>query len=581
MYIRYKLGLGFGVMIVLIVASMVLSRYEMRTVAELDKMHDQLQNMQLIFTEVRRQEKNYLMRLEGGWAEQTLSNAERLSHMLQESNALVVHDEQAFRSNALDLLQEYRKEFIQLVNDRTLSAEKKRAEAERDLVPTARRLHTLLEKQVSISEKHLENHLTRTERVNAWVMVFAILGAVSMTFMLMRSILSSLEVGRRFVQGISSGALHTKMLEFPRDEIGLLLKAMQAMGLDLQRMEDANTRAMTSRLALSAILETSMEPLSLQRQLEVILQIVLTVPFLHVKNRGVIFMVDEADGSLHMTVSHGLDPNSLAACSVVPPGRCLCGRTAIEGRLLFSANGDARHETHYEGMIPHGHYTVPILSHGKVLGVITLYLDAEHHQDDEEESFLSSVAFTIAGVLERKRTEERIQHMAHHDPLTSLPNRALFAEHLAHALAMATRTKELFAVMLIDLDHFKQVNDTLGHAAGDHVLITATQRMRECLRASDLLARMGGDEFAIILADLPSPEAAGLVADKIVHSVSLPIDLAGESVLIGASIGIAIFPNHGQEAGALLANADKALYLVKERGRNTYSFYNEEPKIRA
>ncbi len=492
MSIRYKLGLSFGVMIVLIMVTMALSRHDMRTMAELNRGHDQLQNIQLTFMEVRRHEKNYLMRPAGSWAEQILSNADRLSQMIQDATSLVVPDEQAFRMNAANLLQKYRKEFTQLVKDRSLSAEEKRADSERYLVPTARQLHALLDEQVSVSEKYLENYLAHTERVNAGVMVLAMLVSGALTFMLMRSVLSSIEVGKRFVHGISSGALHTKMSGFPKDEIGLLLRAMQAMGVDLQRMDDENTRALTARLALSAILETSMEPLSLQQQLEVILQIVMTVPFLRMKNRGAIFLVDEADGSLCMTAFYGLDPKIVASCSVVPSGKCLCGRAAVEGRLLFSANGDARHETHYEGMIPHGHYTVPILSRGNVLGVMTLYLDADHLQDDEEESFLTSVAFTVAGVLERKRTEERIQHMAHHDLLTSLPNRVLFAEHLSHALAMATRSKDLLAVMLIDLDHFKQVNDTLGHAAGDQVLITATERMRECLRASDLLARMGG-----------------------------------------------------------------------------------------
>ena len=203
---------------------------------------------------------------------------------------------------------------------------------------------------------------------------------------------------------------------------------------------------------------------------------------------------------------------------------------------------------------------------------MTLYLDAKHPPNAEEEFFLGSIAFTLAGILERKQMEERMQHLAHHDLLTALPNRALFSEHFARSLAMATRGQGKLAVMIVDLDHFKQVNDTLGHAAGDEVLIVSTQRIRECLRASDLVARMGGDEFAIILTDLTQPEAAGLVADKIVQNLSQPIVLGKNTALVGASIGVALFPDHGREADALLASADIAMYQVKKRGRHGYCF---------
>ena len=178
---------------------------------------------------------------------------------------------------------------------------------------------------------------------------------------------------------------------------------------DLQRMEDDRARALAVRQALSTILETSVEPLPLQRQLEVTLQIVLTIPFLRIKNKGAIFLVDEADGSLHMTASHGLDPCILTACSRLPSGKCLCGRVAAEGRLLFSSHVDAHHEIQYEGMMPHGHYCVPILSRDKVLGVMVFYLEVGHLQDFGEESLLTGIAHIYANALERNGGAERLQ----------------------------------------------------------------------------------------------------------------------------------------------------------------------------
>ncbi|MBF0439936.1 MAG: diguanylate cyclase [Magnetococcales bacterium] len=572
MYIQHKLGLGFGIMFGLVLLLATLSWQNMQTLVGLEQDHDELIQMQENLLEVRRHEKNFLLRHEKIWFQYVRERMARLQSILENKRLWNWDSAEQSRQEAIEYVQLYLNHFEAILGDETLSVEGRIDMAEMNLVPVARHLQEIVANRLSIQAKGRVVHLARSERFYAIIVVFALLSSAILVFLVTRSIIPSLLSGIRFADEIAAGNLHARLAKIPGDEIGILLNAMQKMGNDLQHMEDGNLRAQCSRLALHALLETSLEPLSLQQQLEVALRIILTVPFLHLQDKGAIFLLDEADGKLHMVASHGLSGDIAKACAVVPMGRCLCGRAAVEGKLLYFACVDERHEIHFEGMRPHGHYCVPILFQGKVRGVVTLYLNENHTRSDEEEGFLESIAYTLAGILHRKSMEERLQHLAHHDLLTALPNRVLFAEHLAQSMAVAKRGQDLLAVMLIDLDRFKHVNDTLGHAAGDHVLIITTQRIRECLRASDLVARMGGDEFAVILSDLPNEEAAGLVADKIVQSVLQPIDYQGSSVYIGASIGIALFPVHGREADELMAKADMAMYEVKEHGRNSYRF---------
>lgn len=169
----------------------------------------------------------------------------------------------------------------------------------------------------------------------------------------------------------------------------------------------------------------------------------------------------------------------------------------------------------------------------------------------------------------RKAAEERIRYLAHYDALTDLPNRALFNDRLQQALATAMRNKTRMALMFIDLDEFKPVNDMYGHAVGDLLLKEAAKRMRDCLRESDTVARMGGDEFIVLLPTIEAEQDARVAAEKIRLALNQSFELAGENLRISSSIGIAIYPEHGSEEKALLKNADTAMYYAKESGRNT------------
>ncbi|MDB5961274.1 MAG: diguanylate cyclase [Massilia sp.] len=177
-------------------------------------------------------------------------------------------------------------------------------------------------------------------------------------------------------------------------------------------------------------------------------------------------------------------------------------------------------------------------------------------------------------ITDRKRAEELISYQAYHDILTDLPNRMLFKDRLGLAVIQAKRKMTELAVMFIDLDRFKLVNDTLGHVKGDELLQQASVRLKECLRRGDTLARQGGDEFTIVLPELRDREDAKLIADKFLECLQQPFDLDGHQVHISASIGIAIYPTDGESIDELLRHADIAMYQVKALGKNGHSFYH-------
>jgi diguanylate cyclase (GGDEF)-like protein len=179
---------------------------------------------------------------------------------------------------------------------------------------------------------------------------------------------------------------------------------------------------------------------------------------------------------------------------------------------------------------------------------------------------------THEDITEQRQNEARIQHLARHDALTDLPNRIEFLEQMARTEA-ALKRGEMAAVLYIDLDHFKAVNDTLGHAVGDEVIKQAAVRLWGTSRESDLLARLGGDEFALLLRPVESADAAAKVADRIIKTISAPMNIGGQRIEIGASVGIAVGPGDGVSTDTLVKNADLALYKAKSEGRSTYHFF--------
>ena len=182
---------------------------------------------------------------------------------------------------------------------------------------------------------------------------------------------------------------------------------------------------------------------------------------------------------------------------------------------------------------------------------------------------------------ERAAKEEQVRHQAYHDALTGLPNRAYFAERLAEAIALARRHGHACALMFIDLDRFKIVNDSLGHEAGDLLLKVVSARIGTCLRNSDLLFRVGGDEFTVILPEVASPEDAAFVARRVLQAVAATVSVREHEVTVGATIGIAVYPGDGDSAETLLKNADAAMYSAKHSGRGSHAFYRDAMSQRA
>jgi len=187
---------------------------------------------------------------------------------------------------------------------------------------------------------------------------------------------------------------------------------------------------------------------------------------------------------------------------------------------------------------------------------------------------------THEDITERRQAEARIAHMAHHDALTGLANRVLLRELLDAALTRVRRGQRL-AVLYLDLDHFKSINDTLGHTIGDALLMAVADRLRGCLRETDTLARLGGDEFAILQTAIEQPTDAALLAQRLREAVTTPHDIDGHHILADVSIGISLAPNDGADAGQLLERADMAMYAAKSDGRGTFRYFEPEMNERA
>jgi len=178
----------------------------------------------------------------------------------------------------------------------------------------------------------------------------------------------------------------------------------------------------------------------------------------------------------------------------------------------------------------------------------------------------------LRDITEQKLAQERIKHLAHYDALTQLPNRSLFFDRLGQAIMLAKRNRQSVALLFIDLDGFKKVNDKFGHHIGDLLLEQVAERLILRVRESDTLARLGGDEFTLILNDFNGREDLVIVAKDIIESISVPFDLKGIAVKIGVSVGIARYPNEAHTKETLLIMADKAMYSAKAAGKNTYRF---------
>jgi diguanylate cyclase (GGDEF)-like protein len=353
------------------------------------------------------------------------------------------------------------------------------------------------------------------------------------------------------------------------DEFGVLATAFNAMSARLGRQFKAlETHADIDAVVLSSVDLSRVADIVLQRMAEL-------VP----ADRHFLLLGEGvSDGRLriHTRGRDGLD------------GRLVAISPADADRLLATGADGGSADGRIEALscLPAGRlYALPISVRGQLAGALVLGYDAERAPDEEARRLLRDLGDRVAVAVATARRDAELYSRAHFDSLTQLPNRLLGAEELQRAIAAAERQKRTLALLFIDLDGFSAVNDSLGHAAGDQLLKQAAGRLRGCLRRSDMVARFGGDEFAVLLPEVRAAADAAVVGRNIVAALAAPFELDGRDAFVSASVGIALYPDDAATAEALLRHADLAMYSAKEAGRGHVVFFkasmNAEAQRRA
>ncbi|MGA8051347.1 MAG: PAS domain S-box protein [Burkholderiales bacterium] len=264
-----------------------------------------------------------------------------------------------------------------------------------------------------------------------------------------------------------------------------------------------------------------------------------------------------------------------------------CWRRVLEGesqvisdRDYFLARPADRPRTQWLRRMGSAVYA-PLRGDAAPLGVLAMYSLREHAFRDEDLRFAEAIGNVVSTAVQSRAAQTRLEYLAQFDALTGLPNRNLLHDRLQQTIVQSRRSERSGAVLFIDLDRFKLVNDTLGHQLGDELIAQAGKRLQDCVRPGDTVGRVSGDEFAVVLAELAHPDDASLIAQKMLEALARPFPLGGSEAYVTASIGITTFPEDGGEAENLLRNADLAMYRAKESTRNAYCFFDAEMNRRS
>ena len=308
---------------------------------------------------------------------------------------------------------------------------------------------------------------------------------------------------------------------------------------------------------------------------------------------GVAWIWDAADRALKCSASWGADAPELqqfvADCMkrVIKPlageQQGLLRRTYLSGEAVWigdigPAQGFKRADLIWRAGL-RGAFAFPLLRGAEVVGVMEFYHRGAHESDKSLIDTVRSIGRQVGQYMGRREAEEALKFVAAHDGLTKLPNRIMFNQRLEHALAQAQRGGSRLAVLFIDLDRFKVINDTLGHAAGDALLCEVATRLQGQLRTTDTVARLGGDEFVVLIENVADPVFIGSLAHKLVEALTASFTLSGGEYSVTASIGVSTFPDDGGDGQTLLKHADIAMYRAKEQGRNTFQFYSAQMNV--
>lgn len=223
----------------------------------------------------------------------------------------------------------------------------------------------------------------------------------------------------------------------------------------------------------------------------------------------------------------------------------------------------------------HAALAFPVLIGEEFYGVMEFFAQEVRQPDSGMLDFARQLGSQIGQFIARKQAEQNLRFVATHDPLTALPNRTMFGDRLSQALAQVRRYNRRLSLLFVDLDGFKEVNDTFGHDVGDVLLREIAARLRACLREGDVIGRIGGDEFVVLIEESGGPEQIALVARKILDTVARPVSVRGHECQVTGSVGISVYPQDGKDSQVLLRNADSAMYRAKELGKNRYQFYSD------
>ncbi|WP_445371177.1 EAL domain-containing protein [Methylomonas sp. HW2-6] len=296
-----------------------------------------------------------------------------------------------------------------------------------------------------------------------------------------------------------------------------------------------------------------------------------------------VLLLDESGRQVRVAAAPGLPDfynRAIDGCEI-GPGVGSCGNTAFTGQRTVVAD-IAQHPywKNFKELAAQAGlgacWSEPILGSGKkVLGTFAIYQRYPASPDHFALRLLDMVAHFVALAIERKQTEEHIYHLANYDPLTGLPNRSQLNNHLKCALGLAQRANGQLALMFLDIDHFKDVNDTLGHSVGDALLVELALRLRAALRVEDIVTRLGGDEFIVLLPGA-NASSATVIAQKLLDAISEPFRIEHHDLIMSASIGVALYPDDGEDLETLSKSADTAMYRVKLEGRHGCRFFTPE-----
>ncbi|HSW03089.1 putative bifunctional diguanylate cyclase/phosphodiesterase [Aquabacterium sp.] len=366
------------------------------------------------------------------------------------------------------------------------------------------------------------------------------------------------------------------------DEVAEMARSLQCLAIDSARLAQRNSELASARHALHEqgdILELIATRAPLPRvldrlvrwaeaQLEGLTGAILLLDGLHLRHGATARLPEhfvKAIDGLHAIANFGS-----CGAAVQRHGAVFVEDIALEPSWLAGQALAAKHGLR-------ACWSMPILSHkGTVLGTFAMYADRPRNPQANELHCIEAVARLAGLAIERQRAEQRIRHMAHQDLLTGLPNRTLLNDRMAQALAQARRTGHPLAVLVIDIDGFKYINDSLGQAAGDRLLRAVAARLQDIVREGDTVARLGGDEFVVLLVDLDRAERASQVAEEIVRTLALPLRIGGQAVDVTASVGVSTFPDDSDDGDSLLQQASEAMLRTKELGRNGFQRYTPD-----